>query len=208
MTYCKNGNWRKLLPEDTAEGTRLPTTALLPLPLLGYKLCYILIFVLSTTFSVRQVVMRSARPRSGGHSFHCETIASSEPPCALLLFGILPSCLKTLLISSEMCPARHEGKDGSWGLFHHQILKRHFRTYLQGHAGCLNSLQHCRAAFPAALTFFRRLCGVTALQQADSHSPESCKPRELMFPKISNIPFDFGKVSTGSVTVSPQEIGL
>lgn len=29
-----------------------------------------------------------------------------------------------------------------------------------------------------------------------------------MFAKISNIPFGFGKVSTGSVTVCPQEIGL
>lgn len=202
MTYCKNGNWRKLLPEDTAEGTRLSMAALLPLPLLGYKLCYILIFVLSTSFSVRQVAMRSARPRSGGHSFHYETIASSEPPYALPPFGILPLGLKILLISSEMCPAKHKSKDGSWYLFHHQILKKHFRTYLQGYAGCTAG-QH-----PQQHSLSSGDCvGSLLPQQADSHSPESCKPRELMFPKISNIPFDFGKVNTGSVTVCPQEIG-
>lgn len=111
-------------------GNRLSTAALLPLPLLGYKLCYVLIFVLSTTFSVRQAGMRAARPRTGGHSFHCETVTSSEPPYAIQLpFSTFPPCLKTLLISSEMCTARHNGKDGSWGLFHHSLS-----------GGCMGSL--------------------------------------------------------------------
>lgn len=110
----------KALGREPGSPLSSPATIALLLPLLGYKLCYVLIFVPSTTFFVKRV-RGLPGPRFKGLCCHCEMnalfLARSEPS------GVAQRSVLLLLIFKDFtnqfwdASSKTRGKDGSTTTF-------------------------------------------------------------------------------------------